>query len=290
MYPQHGQFSEASYGGNYRFANGPQSNIFAGSFRTPGSSTSSTNDRASFEPVVNTMRDIPVNTFKRQYEPENTMYDIVPKRSKSSADSIDNIAVPLVILQKNCTIELRGIPKWMNTIAQLGGHFSEYGRIMDIKVGYQADPGAAAVTFSNRAEASIAHRSTAIGFRNGSWSFKAPNMTPNNRVEVFEMPHSEPARKEKNDGLQSRKQELLDGCCKEMEALEAILAQCSLRDPRREKKLNMVKQLMSSIENIQGSVSLGVQSQAKQTSDRTGEQRQLEVAGLKPTDQLAQND
>ncbi|CAD7081181.1 unnamed protein product [Hermetia illucens] len=286
MYSQYGQLSdEARCGGNYRFANGPRSKIFAGSFRTPGQSTSSTNDRPSFEPALNTMRDIPVNTFKRRYDPEDAVDDIVPKRSKSSTIPTANTAVPQVILRNGCTIELRGIPKWMNTIDELGSRFSEYGRIMDIKVGYQADPGAATVTFSNRAEASIAHRSTTIGFRNDSWSFKAPNMPRNNPVEVLEMAPRETARmfirKEENEGLQSRKQELLYERCMEMEALEAILSKCSLRDPRRERKLNMVKQLMSSIESIQ----FGVQSQAKQASDGTGVQRQL-----KPTDQLAQND
>ncbi|CAD7081176.1 unnamed protein product [Hermetia illucens] len=197
------------------------------------------------------------------------MDDTVPRRSNSSTDSNINNAVPQVILGTSCTIELRGIPKWMNTIAQLDSHFSEYGRLMDIKVGYQADPGAATVTFSNQAEAGVAYRSTAIGFRNGSWTFRAPSTTRNNQMDVFKMPPRETARtfirkeEKKNEGLQRRKQQLLDGHCKQLEALKAILAKCGPNDPGRGEKLNMIKRLLSSMEGIM-----------------------IEVAGLKPTDRL----
>ncbi|CAD7079579.1 unnamed protein product [Hermetia illucens] len=307
MYSQYGQFSgEARNGRNnfqrtavrtnsskslsgnttqkvYGSANGSQSSIFTGSFHRPGPSTSSRN--LVYKPVASTAGNVSVNTLKRRYEPEDTMDDTAPKRSKSSTISFD--AVPQVILRKSCTVELRGIPKWMNTIAQLGSHFSEYGRIMDITVEYQADPGAATVTFSNQAEASIAHRSTTIGLGNGSWSFKAPNTTRNNRMEVSKMLPQETAhrtfiRKEenKNDCLQRRKRELLDGCCKQLETLKAILAKCRPNDPRREEKLNMIKQLMSSLKSIQDAVSLGVQIQEKQTSDRAEMQLELEAASL----------
>ncbi|CAD7081178.1 unnamed protein product [Hermetia illucens] len=227
------------------------------------------------KPPVNASANISVNGLKRRYEPENTGNDTLPKRSKYSTNSIVSSVVPQVILRKGCTVELHGIPKWMNTIAQLDSHFSEYGRIMDIKVCYQADPRAATVTFSNHAEASVAQRSTNMGFTNGSWSFKAPYSATvpytSHRRGSYKMPPVDMAkhkfiRREENkvDDLQKRKQELLEQYSKQLKALKDIVTKCGPNDPARGEKLNMIRRLMSSMESVQGSVSIaGVRDQVK---------------------------
>ncbi|XP_037904649.1 uncharacterized protein LOC119647652 [Hermetia illucens] len=227
------------------------------------------------KPAVNASANIPGNGLKCSYEPANTGNDTLPKRSKYLSISTGSSAVPQVMLRNGCTVELRGIPKWMNTIGQLDSHFSEYGRLMDIKVCYLGDPGAATVTFSNHAEASAAQRSTNMGFTNGSWSFKAPNSATvpctTHRRGTYKMPPVDMAkhkfiRKEetKVDDLQKRKQELLEQYSKQLKVLKDIIAKCGPNDPAREGKLNMIKGLMSSMESIKASVSIvGVREQAK---------------------------
>lgn len=63
-------------------------------------------------------------------------------------------------LQNNCSLELRKVPRGMNTIAHLNNHFAKFGRIVNIQVTYEGDPEAAIVTFSTHAEANVAYRST----------------------------------------------------------------------------------------------------------------------------------
>lgn len=63
-------------------------------------------------------------------------------------------------LQNNCSLELRKVPRGMNTIAHLNNHFAKFGKIVNIQVTYEGDPEAAIVTFSTHAEANVAYRST----------------------------------------------------------------------------------------------------------------------------------
>lgn len=63
-------------------------------------------------------------------------------------------------IQSNCSLELRKIPRGMNTIAHLNNHFAKFGKIVNIQISYDGDPEAAIVTFSTHAEANVAYRST----------------------------------------------------------------------------------------------------------------------------------
>lgn len=63
-------------------------------------------------------------------------------------------------IQNNCSLELRKIPRGLNTIAHLNNHFSKFGKIINIQISYDSDPEAAIVTFSTHAEANVAYRST----------------------------------------------------------------------------------------------------------------------------------
>ena len=62
--------------------------------------------------------------------------------------------------QQNCSLELRKVPRGLNSIAHLNNHFSKFGKIINIQVNYENDPEAAIVTFSCHAEANVAYRST----------------------------------------------------------------------------------------------------------------------------------
>lgn len=63
-------------------------------------------------------------------------------------------------LQSNCSLELRKVPRGLNSIAHLNNHFCKFGKIVNIQVTYEGDPEAAIVTFSTHAEANVAYRST----------------------------------------------------------------------------------------------------------------------------------
>ncbi|XP_071057172.1 zinc finger protein swm [Onthophagus taurus] len=60
----------------------------------------------------------------------------------------------------NCSLELKKVPPGLNNITHLNNHFSKFGKILNIQVGYENDPEAAIVTFSSHAEANAAYRST----------------------------------------------------------------------------------------------------------------------------------
>ncbi|CAL1271983.1 unnamed protein product [Larinioides sclopetarius] len=58
------------------------------------------------------------------------------------------------------TLEVRKIPQHLNTISMLNSHFSKFGRIVNLQVGYDSDPEAALVQFMTDAEATAAYRSS----------------------------------------------------------------------------------------------------------------------------------
>ncbi|XP_053211922.1 RNA-binding protein 26-like [Panonychus citri] len=65
-----------------------------------------------------------------------------------------------------CTLEVRKIPPNLNTIANLNSHFSKFGSIVNLQVGYDGDPRAALIKFIGHKDALAAHRSTKAIFNN----------------------------------------------------------------------------------------------------------------------------
>lgn len=59
-----------------------------------------------------------------------------------------------------CELEVRKVPRALNTITQLNNHFSRFGNIVNLQVCYEGDPEAALIRFSNHAEANQAYRCT----------------------------------------------------------------------------------------------------------------------------------
>lgn len=59
-----------------------------------------------------------------------------------------------------CELEVRKVPRALNTITQLNNHFSRFGTIVNLQVCYDGDPEAALIRFSNHAEANAAYRCT----------------------------------------------------------------------------------------------------------------------------------
>lgn len=59
-----------------------------------------------------------------------------------------------------CELEVRKVPRGLNTITQLNNHFSRFGSIVNLQVCYEGDPEAALIRFSNHAEANAAYRCT----------------------------------------------------------------------------------------------------------------------------------
>ncbi|XP_055382785.1 zinc finger protein swm [Condylostylus longicornis] len=97
---------------------------------------------------------------KRRYEPEDTV--AVAEGPIKRKIPINSRLGPRVTggPQQNCSLELRKVPRGMNTIAHLNNHFSKFGKIINIQISYDGDPEAAIVTFSTHAEANVAYRST----------------------------------------------------------------------------------------------------------------------------------
>lgn len=95
---------------------------------------------------------------KRRYELEDTVAvaEGPPKRKLP----INSRLGPRVGIQQNCSLELRKVPRGLNSIAHLNNHFSKFGKIVNIQITYDGDPEAAIVTFSTHAEANVAYRST----------------------------------------------------------------------------------------------------------------------------------
>ncbi|XP_077559106.1 zinc finger protein swm isoform X2 [Haemaphysalis longicornis] len=59
-----------------------------------------------------------------------------------------------------CELEVRKVPRGLNTITQLNNHFSRFGSIVNLQVCYEGDPEAALIRFSTHAEANAAYRCT----------------------------------------------------------------------------------------------------------------------------------
>ncbi|XP_076344935.1 RNA-binding protein 26-like isoform X2 [Tachypleus tridentatus] len=62
--------------------------------------------------------------------------------------------------QGRCTLEVRKVPRHLNTITHLNKHFSKFGNIVNLQVCYSGDPEAALVQYSSHMEANSAYRNT----------------------------------------------------------------------------------------------------------------------------------
>lgn len=97
---------------------------------------------------------------KRRYEPEDTVA-VAEGPTKRKPPLTSRLGHPgRVSLQQNCSLELRKVPRGLNSIAHLNNHFCKFGKIVNIQVSYEGDPEAAIITFSTHAEANVAYRST----------------------------------------------------------------------------------------------------------------------------------
>ncbi|KAL1117905.1 hypothetical protein AAG570_004218 [Ranatra chinensis] len=67
---------------------------------------------------------------------------------------------PLPIISGNSSLQLKKVPVGVNNITHLNNHFSKFGKILKIQVGFEGDPESALITFSNHTEANIAYKST----------------------------------------------------------------------------------------------------------------------------------
>lgn len=95
---------------------------------------------------------------KRRYEPEDTV--AIAEGPTKRKVPINSRLGPRLGLQQNCSLELRKVPRGMNSIAHLNNHFSKFGKIVNIQISYNDDAEAAIITFSTHAEANVAYRST----------------------------------------------------------------------------------------------------------------------------------
>lgn len=104
---------------------------------------------------------------KRRFELEDTVAVAELRNADHLAEGpikrklpINSRLGPRVGIQQNCSLELRKVPRGLNSIAHLNNHFSKFGKIVNIQITYDGDPEAAIVTFSTHAEANVAYRST----------------------------------------------------------------------------------------------------------------------------------
>lgn len=116
---------------------------------------------------------------KRRYEPEDTVA-VAEGPTKRKVPINSRLGPPnRVGLQSNCSLELRKVPRGLNSIAHLNNHFCKFGKIVNIQVSYEGDPEAAIVTFSTHAEANVAYRSTEAVLNNRFikvfWHTPGPN-------------------------------------------------------------------------------------------------------------------
>lgn len=81
---------------------------------------------------------------------------IVPPVKKTA---LDHPGVRQNSSHANKTLEMRKIPRDQNTIANINNHFSKFGTIINLQVGWEGDPQAALVSFASSAQASAAYRS-----------------------------------------------------------------------------------------------------------------------------------
>uniref|UniRef100_A0A915CCT3 RRM domain-containing protein n=4 Tax=Parascaris TaxID=6254 RepID=A0A915CCT3_PARUN len=89
----------------------------------------------------------------------------VPRRGRGGAiggmNRFGNANVAAPNVASNRTLQVRKIPAEMNNIAKLNEHFANFGQIVNIQVCYEGDLEAALITYSTRAEAMAAYKSTA---------------------------------------------------------------------------------------------------------------------------------
>ncbi|KAH8245206.1 hypothetical protein KR032_006457, partial [Drosophila birchii] len=98
---------------------------------------------------------------KRRFELEDSVAIAdVPTKRKVPINSRLGPRINPNMQQHNSSLELRKVPRGLNTIAHLNNHFAKFGKIVNIQVSYEGDPEAAIVTFSTHAEANVAYRST----------------------------------------------------------------------------------------------------------------------------------
>lgn len=102
--------------------------------------------------------DVSNQQVKRRYEPEDIV--AVPESAPKRRLPINSRLGPRIMTQQNCSLELRKVPRGLNSITHLNDHFSKFGKIVNIQITYDGDPEAAIVTFSTHAEANVAYRST----------------------------------------------------------------------------------------------------------------------------------
>lgn len=95
------------------------------------------------------------NQSKRRFESEDSVVPDGPVRRKILINNRFGVRP-----QQNCSLELRKVPRGLNSIAHLNNHFSKFGKIFNIQISYDSDPEAAIITFSSHAEANVAYRST----------------------------------------------------------------------------------------------------------------------------------
>ncbi|KAI8507726.1 RNA-binding protein 26 [Branchiostoma belcheri] len=60
----------------------------------------------------------------------------------------------------NCTLEIKKVPRDMNTVSKLSGYFERFGTVSNVQVCFDGDAESALVTFSSNAEARAAHQCT----------------------------------------------------------------------------------------------------------------------------------
>ncbi|XP_067622096.1 zinc finger protein swm [Eurosta solidaginis] len=100
-----------------------------------------------------------VASGKRRFDLEDSVA-IAEAPTKRKLPINSRLGPRLPNIQNNCSLELRKIPRGLNTIAHLNNHFAKFGKIVNIQISYDGDPEAAIVTFSTHAEANVAYRST----------------------------------------------------------------------------------------------------------------------------------
>lgn len=111
-------------------------------------------------PVVEANSGGDISAQKRRYEPEDTVA-VAEGPAKRKVPLTSRLGPPgRVAMQQNCSLELRKVPRGLNSIAHLNNHFCKFGKIVNIQVSYEGDPEAAIITFSTHAEANVAYRST----------------------------------------------------------------------------------------------------------------------------------
>lgn len=98
------------------------------------------------------------NTNKRRYSEDPPVAIDAPTKRKASAHS--RLGPRVAASMQNCSLELRKIPRGLNTISHLNNHFAKFGKIVNMQISYDGDPEAAIITFSTHAEANVAYRST----------------------------------------------------------------------------------------------------------------------------------